>query len=337
MAHRLLVALALAQASQAFLDDFVEVSVVKTEVFTFVPPQNLEAEVIGAQQQQTNNPGLTACSVANAVFSNCDNRGVLEATAPVASVRDCLCCFSSTALYPIYSSCASYVSNALPAQSTIYSAMSELWDACSALGTGLCARGAAASPTLIGGGGPIATTTTTRVISTTAPPACTSVAVLLRSCSSKMGAAFSTARDYVVASCLCADAAGDPNTSIEDYASSCAPFAKTAATQDYDLVSILQTFCDANPLHSTPTSGAGGGIVFTPIVATGTNGLGGISLTPTASGGGGESASTGTNAGANGPATTSSRPGDGNSASGVVVPGVIAWAAAVVVSFLYAI
>lgn len=118
MSRKLLVALALAQASQAFLEDYVEV--VKTVEVIHIPPSNLNiaADVIGAQQ---NNPGVTACAAADAVVTACYNRGVLETTAAVAAQAECLCCFSSTALYPIYSACASYISNSVPGASTVYS------------------------------------------------------------------------------------------------------------------------------------------------------------------------------------------------------------------------
>lgn len=122
MAQKLLAALALAQLSQAFLDDYVEV-VKKVDII--IPPVGIAAEVVGAQQQQ-NNPGLTACAVADVVVSSCYDRGLLATTAPVASVRDCLCCFSATALYPVYSSCASYIYNSVTTASSVFSGTSTI-------------------------------------------------------------------------------------------------------------------------------------------------------------------------------------------------------------------
>jgi len=124
MAQKLVAALALAQLSQALLDDHVEVGVVK-RVNNVIPPPDILSDVMGAQQLQ-GNPGLTACAVAEVVVSSCYDRGVLATTAPVASAEACLCCYSATALYPAYSSCASYIRNAVPTASSVFSGTSNI-------------------------------------------------------------------------------------------------------------------------------------------------------------------------------------------------------------------
>ncbi|KAK4228819.1 hypothetical protein QBC38DRAFT_473992 [Podospora fimiseda] len=319
MAPKLLLLTLLPLPSLAFVHPVHLVQVIKTtqtDILHLPPPSlNLDSNLIHAQQQ---NPGATACVAANSVLSSCSNRGVLATTAPAAPRAQCLCCFSSTALYPVYSACASYIFKSAPTASNAYTLVSELWDACSGLGTGVCNNAAGATPTLIGGGN--VPSSTPGALSTPAPAGCTSLVVMVESCSRKFGAGAETARADQVAGCLCADGSGNENTAIERYASSCAPWAKTAVSEDYEVITLLQTICDyATPgLGSSQTTkggAGGGGIVFTPIVVS-------PESTPTPA-----PESTGSGNGNNNPGAGSNQGGggDGSAASSMMAPVVMAW------------
>jgi len=97
------------------------------------------------------------------------------------------------------------------------------------------------------------------------------------------------------------------NTRFDNYASSCAPFAKTAVPEDYSIISALATFCQEFPPQTT------GGRA----TATGNaGGLGGFGL--------GSTASTSTSASATTTVTVRSSQGLAGPAA---VPGVVAWIA----------
>ncbi|KAL2021102.1 hypothetical protein VTK56DRAFT_7521 [Thermocarpiscus australiensis] len=246
MTRQLLFTLALARIAAGLLDGIVEVVVTKEDVYKV--PANLVAGVVDAAGE--GDDGLLACATADAILSSCDARGVLETTAPVASRRNCLCCYSGTAAAPAYSSCASYVSNSLFGSdaSTVYEAVSILASGCSAAGPGVCAGG--------GGGETLPTVSATRSSRPTAaggaPAGCTSMISIYSSCSENMPG-FETARARELAECFCYDRSGNYNTRFEDYASSCAPWVRTAAREDYSIISVFQTFCDDYPPVTSST------------------------------------------------------------------------------------
>ncbi|KAK0668697.1 hypothetical protein QBC41DRAFT_356369 [Cercophora samala] len=231
--------------------------------------------------------GVTACSVANLIVTSCASAGALATTAPIGEMFDCLCCFSGTALYPAYSSCASYIYNSVEGATASFSAMSVFWDGCLSVSP-ICSNR------------PTTPRTTTAVDASTTrdgvtagpsstPRACASFANIVRSCSSKIPN-FTAISDRELAECMCYDPFGSYTTVAEDYASTCAAWATTARSTDYSVFAAFTTFCDDYP----PGGGAGvrgssaggdnnGEITFT---SAGTRSLGNgniVDLIPTAS------------------------------------------------------
>ncbi|KAK4177329.1 hypothetical protein QBC36DRAFT_345541 [Triangularia setosa] len=230
--------------------------------------------------------GVTACSVANLVVTSCASAGALATTAPIGEMFDCLCCFSGTALYPAYSSCASYIYNSVAGATASFSAMSIFWDGCLSVSPICSNRPITPKTTAI-----VATTTRDVVTagSSSTPRACASFANIVRSCSSKIPN-FTAISDRELAECMCYDPFGSYTTVAEDYASTCAAWATTAEPTDYSIFAAFTTFCDDYPPGGGATvrgssggSNDNGGIIFT---SAGTRGFGNgniIDIIPSAS------------------------------------------------------
>ncbi|KAK4674725.1 hypothetical protein QC763_123170 [Podospora pseudopauciseta] len=267
----------------AILEQYVEVvhtiDVQAIHVNNF-PPPNMTVQAMALQA------GVTACSVANLVVTSCASAGALATTAPLGEMFDCLCCFSGTALYPAYSSCASYIYNSVEGATSAFSAMSVIWDGCLSVSP-ICSN----RPTT-----PRTTTvdaSTTRDVVTAGPSstprACASFANILRSCSSKIPN-FTAISDRELAECMCYDPFGSYTTVAEDYASTCAAWATTGRSTDYSIFAAFTTFCDDYPPGGATIRGSGGGgndngdIILT---SAGSRSLGGngniVDLIPTAS------------------------------------------------------
>lgn len=295
MARALFTALALAQGAVAVFEGFVEFVDVVHNVDVIAPHIDDAFIPMAAQAAATAAP---ECAPAASRLMACNDAGFLKSDVAYASFVGCLCCDSTTALLPAYSSCASFLfSSATGAVvSTVGSAMATFYSACSREGGArLCGAQSTSAGLIISSATITAPTTTrttssrTRTTAVSAPAGCTSLVSMVNSCSTKLGAATTRISDRDAAECLCYDTFDSYNTKIEDYASTCAPFARTSATRDYSLISILQTFCDDNrpaatgrPSAATAGNGASGGIVFTPILGGG-GGDDGLTPTPTGS------------------------------------------------------
>ncbi|KXX74549.1 hypothetical protein MMYC01_209227 [Madurella mycetomatis] len=241
MALRLLFTLALAHRAAALLDGYV-VKVTKVEHIQLA--SNLFADVVGAAIDEDD--GLRACATADAVINSCYSAGALETDAPIAEFENCMCCQSNTPISSAYGDCAEYISSSVSGSdaSTVLEAVSILWGVCSDAGRGVCAGGFATQTQ------PAASTRTRGSSSdVTAPAGCTSMMAIYSSCSEEID--FQTARLGEVAECFCQDRSGSFDTRFEDYASSCAPFARTAVPEDYEVISAFQTICDDAPPTST--------------------------------------------------------------------------------------
>ncbi|KAK4199446.1 hypothetical protein QBC40DRAFT_307524 [Triangularia verruculosa] len=220
--------------------------------------------------------GVTACSVANSIVTSCANAGALETSVPIGEMLGCLCCLSGTALYPAYSSCASYIYNSIQGATASFSAMSVFWDGCLSISP-ICSNSPSTART---------TRTTEAVVTTTrdrvtadpssTPRACASFANIVRSCSSKIPN-FTAISDRELAECMCYDPFGSYTTVAEDYASTCAAWATTAEPTDHSIFAAFTTFCDDYPpggrasVRGSSGSGGGDDIVFT---SAGTRGSG---------------------------------------------------------------
>ncbi|KAK0712166.1 hypothetical protein B0T21DRAFT_376058 [Apiosordaria backusii] len=296
MVRRILPALALAQGAvvNAMLEKYVEVVHtidVQAIHVNNLPPPNVTVQAMALQA------GVTACSVANLVVTSCANAGALATSAPIGEMFDCLCCFSGTALYPAYSSCASYIYNSVAGATASFSAMSVIWDGCLSISP-ICSNRPTTPRTSA-----VVVTTTQDTVATTArdtvtagpsstPRACASFANIVRSCSSKIPN-FTAISDRELAECMCYDPFGSYTTVAEDYASTCAAWATTAEPTDYSIFAAFTTFCDEFPpggggftARGSSAGGSGNGngdIVFT---SAGTRGFGNgniIDIIPTAS------------------------------------------------------
>ncbi|KAK0636847.1 hypothetical protein B0T17DRAFT_91850 [Bombardia bombarda] len=267
MAPKLLSALMLAHSVTATLNQAIHVNVIATIV-------------AAADPTATNDPGYLACSAAASAVSWCQVHSSLQTTLPTATILDCLCCEAGQELDDIYSSCASYIYYSGSAgQEEAYTTAYELYQVCSAGDT--CAYGG-------GGTGVLPSTTTRPTVSsfsqaatgtrsssvpvTAIPPACSSLVSVYNECSESIsGFATATASSivYELASCACYDNSGTFNTQLDDWASSCAPWARTSATDDYALVSVFQSFCQVlGPVTDSSGSATSSRPLFTPTTRT---------------------------------------------------------------------
>ena len=84
-------------------------------------PANALGNIVAAAT--TTDPGLLACATAFDVISYCASAIPDFTAAPEATQAACLCCYSTTELDPVYSSCANYIEDNYPGSSTEYSCM----------------------------------------------------------------------------------------------------------------------------------------------------------------------------------------------------------------------
>ncbi|KAK4134732.1 hypothetical protein BT67DRAFT_441888 [Trichocladium antarcticum] len=250
MARHFLAALALVHSAAALHNGFGHLAL-KADVATPPDLANFVADLGDAAA--ADGQGSNACQTADAAVRSCYLAGVLEATGGFSDARDCVCCHSKTALVSAYGSCASYLHEVLPNEKTAYVAASAIYSVCSEAGPGLCATATAFSRSRT------ATATSASAI-ITVPPACLRMVGMYNSCYESSG-------DMV--ECLCHDPSDKFNTAIEDLASSCAPWAKTADPEDYPIITRLASVCD----EAGPTKSAtGSALVFTAVSRTETEG-----------------------------------------------------------------
>ncbi|KAH8900062.1 hypothetical protein GQ53DRAFT_207924 [Thozetella sp. PMI_491] len=230
-------------------------------------PQALAVVVAAAT---TTDPGLLACATVEAFVDGCYSAGYLDSTVPSATEAACLCCSKGTNIATAYSSCQSYVAASAKTATDAYSLASLGYNICSKAGN-VC--GAVATPTATATGATTkvttdAATSVTSAVGAQGAAACSSLIGIVTSCSSAVPG-WSTLAASSMASCLCYSSS-KYNTKFDDYASVCAPYAKTSLTSQYSAVSELQTFCEDYPpatattrtsttsTSKTSTTGAGG-------------------------------------------------------------------------------
>jgi hypothetical protein len=223
MARRFLAALALAHSAAALLEGFVDV-LVKVDVQ--VPPNGF-AELKAAEADD----GYDACLAADAVLLDCDREGHLDTTTLSNDAVDCLCCVGTTPISAVYSMCASYAS--VESAPTAYTLASEIYRVCSIGGD--CRSGGSPRPS--------PTRTEAPAADVTIPAECSPMFDIYISCSAEMD--FQTARMRDVASCFCQDQSGNYDTEFQDFASSCAPAARTELPEDYTVIAQFTTICEA--------------------------------------------------------------------------------------------
>lgn len=241
IARKLLTALALAGTAAAFLEEYVTVTHVKEVIF----PGKINVNAVNGVMvaAAVTDAEISACATADAVLSICVASGYLDDGAPTATAKSCLCCYQGLTLKDEYSSCSTYLSASFPTETAAFTTISMLNEICA---TGTCA--AAATPTRTSG-------TATAI----PPAACTSFVSVYQSCTSKV-TGWSTIGGSRMADCLwyvsrnfanndpvrliasSYDLLGKYNTKFDDYASSCAPFAKTAVPSEYSGTLTLPCF-----------------------------------------------------------------------------------------------
>lgn len=171
MSRHFMAALALAHGTVALLDGKIN--------------NHAAANVVAAAATATN-PGLLACVTADAITNACFDSASLNPAMPIASMEDCLCCYSGVELDGLYFNCASYIYNTASTATDFFSAVTSLYDICSVAGT--C--------NALGGGGPTRDPTTPRTTppvtkptpsasgpEITAPAVCQSLALVYNECS----------------------------------------------------------------------------------------------------------------------------------------------------------
>ncbi|KAK3307464.1 uncharacterized protein B0T15DRAFT_179272 [Chaetomium strumarium] len=310
MARQFLVGLALAHSAAAhlngltgFADDGVDAARFPTDAF---------AGMIGAAAGDDD--GYSACMTADAIISDCYESGFADATASPNAADRCFCCEGARPVSSVYSACASYARGVDGSDDarTLYRALTSMHDICSSVGGGACRTGAATATTR---------TSPTRSSSLEAadityPPACSSMLRVYSSCYLELGG-FETVRARQAASCFCYDASGDYNTAFEDYAETCASWARTADTVDYSVMTRLATLCDEYGAPVTTSA-----LVLTAVSSRTDSGRGftlaSSTSSPTSQATGQTSAGGDTDA-----ATTSSS--TALAVPGAAVPGFLAW------------
>ncbi|KAL2171481.1 hypothetical protein VTG60DRAFT_2649 [Thermothelomyces hinnuleus] len=285
MARRLLTALALAHSATAVLDRFVDV-LVQVDEF------RIHAEALAVNDDD----GFEACKTADAVIGACYYAGYLNPSAPGDDGYLCGCCYDTTAMPEVYSSCASW---ALDQDYTrIYSVASKMSSACAVV-------------TVCSDSDPVRTVSDQFPTSISLPPACVSMRSIYSSCAAISSIYTAAPRD--VAACFCPEEDGKINKSFQSYASSCAPFARSSFPGDYSIITQLQTYCDANmALTSTKP------LVFTTIGTRTGLGFGPPSITSSASSPTSDASTSSENA-----VTTASS--TGLASQGLTAPSITAW------------
>ncbi|KAK3953457.1 hypothetical protein QBC32DRAFT_118674 [Pseudoneurospora amorphoporcata] len=180
----------------------------------------------------TTDAGFKACAAVSSVVMSCSAAGSVAENVPEASQAACVCCQGNNELDPVYSSCAAYVNTALqdPSLAAVYGAV---YTVCASYRCGAAAAPTTTEP-------PTTVATTIRATITSAPvvpAACSSVVSIASRCAAG-------AEDKVL-SCLCHDTSGKTNTQVQNWASSCLPWAKSNSPEDVTVVEALETICAA--------------------------------------------------------------------------------------------
>lgn len=195
MARHFMTALALAHGTVALLDGKINNKAV--------------ANVVAAAATTTN-PGLQACVTADAITSACFGAVSLNPSIPIASVQDCLCCYSGVELDGLYLGCASYIYNTESTATDAFSVVTSLYDICSLAGTCNAIGGGSTptppppppNPTTPKTAPPVNEPTPTAPgPAATAPALCTSLAVVYSACSQAIPG-FTSAPVSEIANCF---------------------------------------------------------------------------------------------------------------------------------------
>ncbi|KAK3337903.1 hypothetical protein B0H65DRAFT_306974 [Neurospora tetraspora] len=180
----------------------------------------------------TTDAGYKACTAVSSVVMSCSAAGSVADNVPEASQAACVCCQGQNELDSQYSSCAAYINTALqnPSLGSIYDAVYTI-----------CADykcGAAAVPSTTQPPATAATTSFATITSAPAvPAACSSVVSIASRCSG--------GNEDEILSCLCHDTSGKTNTQVQNWASSCLPWAKSNSPEDVTVVEALESICTA--------------------------------------------------------------------------------------------
>ncbi|KAK3352402.1 hypothetical protein B0T25DRAFT_185388 [Lasiosphaeria hispida] len=270
MSRHLLSALALARVATALLEGYVElVNVVEEVVLPGVNVHAVNGIIVAAA---TTDAGFSACATADVILSSCVAAGYLDEGQPTAGAKSCLCCSSTHEFVSEYYTCASYIYEEFPTETEAYTTVSLLYGVCETEACSAPATTTRKSTTAA------ATNIPETTLAPKAPAGCTSFVSIYASCSDEIPN-FTAVRASVAAECFCYNKLGDYNTKFDDYASSCLPWAKTAAPEDYEAISILATICEVfTPTSVLDATGAGGGLGLNSLTGIGSQS---ISTTPT--------------------------------------------------------
>jgi hypothetical protein len=316
MARRFLAAFVLAHTATALLEGFVDV----IRVDEVRVPLDLFTDVM-MNAAAGNDDGYEACETADAAISYCYDGGYLDPTVPVAVGDSCLCCRGPTAISAAYSSCASYASNEVPDATSVYRAVSQIYS--------ICANSVDCAATETPRTAPTRTVPNVDGSSITLPPVCSSMLHIYTSCSEKLDIRTAGPRD--AAECFCPESSGTINTVFQDYASSCAPIARSSFPGDYSIIKQLATYCDKySPLSTEApfftTAGTRTGAEFARPSTTSSSGA--------ADDGNDGNDNDSNNDDQTSEGTESTSTSSGLAAPGLAVPGAVAWFANLVTLFL---
>lgn len=186
----------------------------------------------------TTDAGYKACTAVSSVVMSCSAAGSIADSVPEASQAACVCCQGQNELDPVYSSCAAYVKTALqdPSLAAVYDAV---FTVCASYECGAAAAPSTTrQPTSV-----VQPTTTARATITSVPvmpAACSSVVSIADRCEKSGGDDASA-----LVSCLCHDTSGKTNTQVQNWASSCLPWAKTESPNDVSALETFESICTA--------------------------------------------------------------------------------------------
>ncbi|KAK3398255.1 hypothetical protein B0T20DRAFT_203527 [Sordaria brevicollis] len=209
---------------------------------------NLAANnVVNARAIATTDAGYKACATVSAVVMSCSKAGSIADNVPEATQKACVCCNGQNELDPVYSSCAAYVNTALQAPS-LAQLYNDVFTVCAGYKCG-----AAAAPSTTTSPSSVTTAPTTSKATITSAPvipaACNSVVSIASRCEGSAGDDKSA-----IVSCLCHDTSGKTNTQIQNWASSCLPWAEKESTEDVTALEAFESICTAGLPSDDDTS-----------------------------------------------------------------------------------
>ncbi|KAI5459783.1 hypothetical protein BGZ63DRAFT_425739 [Mariannaea sp. PMI_226] len=202
-------------------------------IFDLAPKLTIAPEIFQIAATHRKDAEYTTCSAVAAYVDECIPAISGTTTAlDASSLLSCACCVSATPIHTLYSECSSYlVHEGGTSFRDTYSAYSELYQACGR--ENYCAQGTN-------------TPTTTAYDTKSYAPACSKMVDIYTSCTKKVDN-FTDLPNRKQAGCLCCHTEGHTahwTNALDNYARTCAAWAKTGDETAFRAARLLATLCD---------------------------------------------------------------------------------------------